>query len=244
MLEFIIIDKGLFVKNIETLKILYIDDSLMMRKKIETILSGRVAELYIAEDGKDGLKQYRKYSPDLVVSDINMPIMDGLEMSEIIKKIDSDQIIILLTSLDNMVTLKKAIKVGIDAFITKPVDDNELLSNLKSFAQIIQNRKDAKNIKKLQVQKEKLELVINLIKEISHHWRQPLSTISTIASSNLVKSEYGMIDLEEVTKDMDMISTNVQILGDLLQNIETIDIEKSNFKEIEDIIKISNPIYE
>lgn len=231
------------MKKLQNIKVLYVEDSKLQRMTVEKLLKDKVQKLYFANDGKEGVRCFRQYQPDIVISDVDMPVMDGLAMSQIIKKIDPDHIIVLLTSFDSAYTLKTAINIGIDSFITKPLEEEYFLKTMESLAQIVINRRDSKKLKKLQVQKEKVDLVLKLIKEISHHWRQPLSSISTIASADIVKKDAGIATVDDLAKDMELIFENVEQLALILKKLENLDIDKYNLSDIEDIIKISNPIY-
>jgi YesN/AraC family two-component response regulator len=228
---------------LKTLKVLHVDDSRLIRNIVQDLLKDKVKELYFSENGKEGLKSYHKYKPDIILSDIEMPVMDGLSMCEIIKDIDSSQPIILITSLENVQILKKAIELGIDSFLAKPIYKESFFKTINTIVQIIENKNSKKELQNLQVQKEKMDLLLHLIKEISHHWRQPLSSISTMASGNLVKNDAGILTYDDLIKDMENISNNVEKLSALLNKIETIDIQNSNIEDIESLIKISNPIY-
>ncbi len=229
--------------SLKTVTILYVEDSRLMREKIKNLLEPLVKEIYFAQDGKEGLYNYRKYEPDIVIADINMPVMDGLKMAELIKKIEPKQHIVLLTSLDDSKSLKRAIEIGIDSFISKPFSDEDILHKLDMLALNIKNEDDAKKLKKLQLEKEKADLILKMIQEISHHWRQPLSTILSLSSSNIIKKELGVLELDELVRDMEKISRNIEQLSDILNRIENIDVKKENIEDIEKLIQISNPIY-
>ncbi|MEM6380011.1 MAG: DNA-binding response regulator, partial [Bacteroidota bacterium] len=94
-----------------------------------------------AEDGEDGLKQAFKYIPDLVISDVSMPVMDGLEMSEVLKKDErtSHIPIVLLTAHGTHAHQKKGFQIGVEDFITKPFSSDILEIRINN---LLQSRKD------------------------------------------------------------------------------------------------------
>jgi signal transduction histidine kinase/ligand-binding sensor domain-containing protein/DNA-binding response OmpR family regulator len=94
-----------------------------------------------AEDGAQGLKQAFKYIPDLVISDVSMPVMDGLEMSEVLKKDErtSHIPIVLLTAHGTFAHQKKGFEIGVEDFITKPFSSDILEIRIHN---LLQSRKD------------------------------------------------------------------------------------------------------
>ena len=111
-------------KNIAT--ILYVEDEDGVRKGFMKTLNRYAKEVYEARDGQEGLELYKKYKPDIVISDIKMPRMNGIEMSRAIKEIDKDQSIIITTAHSESNYLLEAISLQLCGYILKPVDKNVL----------------------------------------------------------------------------------------------------------------------
>ncbi len=101
---------------------------------IKDILECHFKEVYVAGDGEEGLERYREKNPDIVLSDISMPIMDGLEMSEAIKEINPKQLIALFTAFNEPEYLQRAAELGIDTYIMKPLDERQFFNSLKFLA--------------------------------------------------------------------------------------------------------------
>ena len=76
------------VEALKNLKVVYVEDEDMIRASVARIIKRRVKELHVGKDGLEGLELAKKYQPDIVITDIEMPIMNGLEM---IKKIREEQ---------------------------------------------------------------------------------------------------------------------------------------------------------
>ena len=76
------------VEALKNLKVVYVEDEDMIRASVARIIKRRVKELYVGKDGLEGLELVKKHQPDIVITDIEMPIMNGLEM---IKKIREEQ---------------------------------------------------------------------------------------------------------------------------------------------------------
>ena len=106
--------------------ILYVEDEEGVRKGYEKALRRHAKELYVACDGEEGLSLFIKYQPDIVITDINMPKKNGIEMSKAIKKIKPDQQIIITTAHSETSHFMEAIDLQISGYLLKPVDKNIL----------------------------------------------------------------------------------------------------------------------
>ena len=105
------------------LKILFVEDEESIRQELGHFLKRYTGdELYIAKDGKRGLALYEKHRPDLVISDIKMPIMNGIMMAKAIKQSDPDQAIIFTSAHSDSSFFLEAIDMQVDGYILKPVD--------------------------------------------------------------------------------------------------------------------------
>jgi len=94
---------------LDKLTILHVEDSILVKDYIKNFLEDKVNNIIFASNGKEGLEIYLKIKPDIVITDINMPIYDELKMSKEIKQLNKDQHIILITGYDNDEILKEAI---------------------------------------------------------------------------------------------------------------------------------------
>jgi two-component system, chemotaxis family, chemotaxis protein CheY len=114
-------------------KILIVDDSVYQRSKAKTFLQENGFKVFEAEDGLEGVHLYRKILPDLVLMDINMPLMEGTEALVFIKKIDPDAIVIMFSTLDDEKIIMKAIKDGAKDYIVKPLKKDLMLKTINKF---------------------------------------------------------------------------------------------------------------
>lgn len=126
-----------------SLKVLYVEDDESVRVPTAKILDRCVKELFVACDGADGFEQFQKYHPDVVITDITMPKMDGLTMSEHIRKINQFTPIIMTTAHFDSEFLLKAINVGINQYIAKPVDFSNLLDKLDVSSHLVLDLKQS-----------------------------------------------------------------------------------------------------
>ena len=120
--------------RLKNYSILYIEDEETTQELIKEILEIECREVFVASDGQEGLALYKEKQPDIVLSDIAMPNMDGLEMSEAIKKINPEQPIAFFTAFSQSSYLKKAAEIGIATYILKPLDEEQFFNSLNYMA--------------------------------------------------------------------------------------------------------------
>ncbi len=125
--------------NSETLavSVLYVEDEPLTRAVFARILERKVSNLYQAENGEEGLELFKMHRPDIVISDIRMPVMDGIEMARRIKTLECNSKIILTTAHSDASVLLNSIDAGIDKYILKPVDVEVLFSALETCAETV-----------------------------------------------------------------------------------------------------------
>lgn len=122
-------------------KVLYAEDDPVISKLTEIKLKRLVKEFYVASNGKEGLELFIKHSPDIVITDINMPEMDGIEMMQKIKELDKDVRIIVTTAYSEIQTITETVRIGIDRYLIKPSSAHEIEDAiLKSAKQVIESR--------------------------------------------------------------------------------------------------------
>ncbi len=110
--------------------ILVVEDEVKARESMINILSEHFSKVIGAQNGDEGLKKFKKFKPDLVITDIAMPIMDGLDMAREIKEISDDVPIVVLSAYSEKERLLRSIDIGIDKYLIKPVDIEELFKVL------------------------------------------------------------------------------------------------------------------
>jgi len=214
--------------------ILYVEDEQGIRNSLGKFLKNFASELYIAVDGEDGLEQYKKYKPDLVISDIQMPKMDGLEMAQAIKNIDGDQYLIFTTAFSNNEFFIKAINLQVDGYILKPLDLEKCEEKILQITRQIEIRKDLTLKNQMLIQQSKLASMGEMIGNIAHQWRQPLSIISTSASGVLVQKEFGSLRDDDLEDMMNNIVKSCNYLS------QTIDDFRNFFKPSSDNKFVAN----
>ena len=203
-------------EDLKQISVLYIEDEEMIRDSFSYILQRYVKKLYTAVDGDDGLKKYKENKVDIIISDIKMPKLNGLEMSKIIKEEDESQHIILTTAFGDIEYLKKAIEIGIDGYIIKPIDRNQLFKKLNKIAKNILSHKKVSEFNEL------ISIILNEQKE-------GLLLLNTDLSIKLYNNSFAKEMCNDVCNDKSVI--------ELLKEFKEIDtnkpLDEEWFNEIE-----------
>jgi YesN/AraC family two-component response regulator len=112
-------------------KILLVDDEAHIRKFVSLILK-QIGQPVIREavNGEDALAAYHEEKPDLVLLDVNMPRMDGMETLRKLKEVDPDCVVIMLTSLANRESVERALELGAANYIRKDTPKDEIAQAL------------------------------------------------------------------------------------------------------------------
>lgn len=141
------IDNKLILEYSKRANLLYVEDDEALRNSTQKIFKHYFKQVDTAIDGKDGLEKFIQYNNDndayydLVISDINMPNMSGIDMSKVIMNENPEQSIVFITAHNEASFLHEAIKIGINGFLTKPVEPDQLKYILYRTTQAVCNRK-------------------------------------------------------------------------------------------------------
>ncbi|WP_206423295.1 response regulator transcription factor [Arcobacter peruensis] len=129
---------------LKTLKILIVEDEVKIASLLKDALNDYFHKVFIAKDAQEGLKRFKMNKPDIVITDIMMPITDGLEMTILIKEIDELTPIIVLSAHSDKEKLLKAIDIGINKYFIKPFDPDEVLEHINKIAPTLNKRRKVK----------------------------------------------------------------------------------------------------
>lgn len=164
-----------FPEAMREITILCVEDESDARDKLSGFLSKNFGKVYTASDGVEGLEAFNSCKPDIIITDIQMPLMNGLEMAEEIRKECSTVPIIITTGYDDEKYLVGSIDIGAMKYIKKPVDIKKLRSLLSEVAlNIVQQKEKAKKDKLLRlVMENSAELYIMTDYEKIHYMNRP-----------------------------------------------------------------------
>jgi len=132
------------------LKILVVEDDIFIRKLIVKYLSTYGFQMFESSNGKEALNLCEEQFIDLVITDVMMPVVDGLELTNILRSNHPDLPILMLTALESISDKEKGFISGTDDYLVKPVDLKELLLRVKALLRrykiVSENKIEYKNI--------------------------------------------------------------------------------------------------
>jgi len=168
------------IKFTKTLNILYVEDNENARIAMLALLNNFFDGIVVAVDGKEGLQKFTEDSFDLVISDIRMPNMNGLEMFEKIKAIDENTALIVATAHKETELLLESITLGVDGYLLKPINYKQLQNTLIKACEKIyykhRNKEHELNLENLVKERTlELESAKEKLTDISN--KDPLTTL-------------------------------------------------------------------
>ncbi len=135
-----------FFYNLKKLSLLYVEDDDNTREELEYFLQNKVEKLYVAKNGQEGLEFFKEYKPDLIITDVQMPIMSGTKMIKLIKEINPLIPIVIITAFNDAEHLFEAIKLNVSNYLTKPLNLFALSEVLSTISKNINLEKENKEI--------------------------------------------------------------------------------------------------
>ena len=184
-----------FLKN---QRVLFVEDEELAREKLGKLLGKLFKEVVLASNGLEGLEKYEKSKItnekiDLIISDINMPIMNGLEMLEKIREIDSFIPLIFTTARSETDNLLRAIDLNVSNYIMKPIDTTVLVKKItevceKSFFET-----------ELQDKQKELQTYLDAVDSVAMIYKMDENGVISFANKSLLlASKYTLEELKSV----------------------------------------------
>ncbi len=227
------------IEKTKQLRVLFVEDNEEARKTIANLLKRFFINLKTATNGKEGLEKFKSEKFDLVITDINMPEMNGLDMLREIKKIDNNVYSIVVTAYNETEYFLDAIKIGVDGFILKPIDLEQIISVLEKIIKDYVNKTNAKKYYSLLKQYQDIVDKSSLVCKIDKNHK---ITYANQALLNILGYEFVEIqnkDFESIffgNVDFDSLKEHV-----IFNGILKVFTKKDEIKYLNAIIK---PFYE
>lgn len=168
-------------------KVLVVEDEKDILENLDLLLTAEGYEVICAENGLNALQRLTNCTPDIIVSDIMMPYMDGFELFQKLRENDRTKIIpfIFLTAKNDITSIRSGMNLGVDDYITKPFSSDELLNAIK----VRLSRYSAFN--------EKVDKICeNISMYVPHELRTPLTSI--MGFSQIIISEQEELNKNEI----------------------------------------------
>ena len=233
---------------LKDISVLYVEDENDVREFTSKLLGSLLKKVYVAQNGLEGLELYKENQNniDLIISDINMPKMNGLDMCEQIRKINNEMPLVITSAHNDTNFLRKAIEVGVNTYAMKPIDLYQLIESIiKAMEPILLKRK----LIELNLSLEsKIEQEVSKIKSILDAQD---NIIIVTHNENITNVNKKFLDFFEIKDFDDFTSSGKNIFDFFQEEFGFITKEKINkqeswiqyikdLHEIDRIVKIKN----
>lgn len=121
-------------------KVLIVEDDIIASQNLEEFISEYVSDIKCAFDGLEALKTYENYKPDIIITDISMPRLDGLEFVKTIREKNRNIPIIVTTAFSTNEYLLRAVELGLLKYLIKPIKENELEDALNLCFELLETK--------------------------------------------------------------------------------------------------------
>ena len=200
----------------QTVRVLYVEDDCTLREDTLGVFNLFFTNIDTATDGIDGLNYFQNNKYDLIITGIDMPKMDGVEMITKIREI-SKHITVLIISEDTKHFID-VIKLGVDGYILKPVEVNQFTSVLQKVIEKLQDKQELyeyrnhlekkveeeiskrRENEKVLIQQSKLAAMGEMMDAVAHQWKQPLGVMSMRVDYLQYDYEDGLLDLNKINE--------------------------------------------
>jgi CheY-like chemotaxis protein/GGDEF domain-containing protein len=209
--------------------VLYVEDDTLIREATASFLGRFFPDVVLAKDGIEGINLYKSRAFDVVITDINMPHMNGIEMIQAIKEINYEQPIIVTSAYNDSENLMKLIELDVDRFVLKPFNNKQFLYVLYKIAEelsyikereLLQNEVSRVQIRTQHIVNE-LDIGIVLIKDnkiiMANDAFLKIGEFDTFETLQLEMPEIGIL-FEEASHSISA-STNEEFI-ELLQSVK------------------------
>ncbi len=243
----------------DKVSVLYVEDQLDIQKEFIDILELFVDKVNVASNGQEGLEQYQNELPDIIITDIQMPIMSGLQMIKKIRETDKEIPIIITSAFEDSKYLMEAISLGVEHYILKPVILQKLQERLELvISRLMQKREleayqlhledrikqevalsEAKEA--LLIEQNKSSEVGQMVSIIAHQWKQPLHYLNLLIEDLGMEYEYQPLSKEYIKDFIQKGTDRVRFLSETMDNFLSFYKSEKNAKDFS-ISKVAKEI--
>ncbi|SFB34173.1 response regulator transcription factor [Clostridium frigidicarnis] len=221
-------------------KLMIADDEILERQALKLMLKDLESIVCVAEacNGREAIEYNREFNPDIIIMDIKMPGINGIKASEIIKAENAEKVIIIITAYDDFDLVRKALVLGVNDYILKPIraselinvmnniivnfkiNDSEVLEKSDKIEEIIGSESEKKYIESKSPIQDALEYINkNLNQNTNLEKIAGICNLSSCYFSKLFKKEVGMnfityVNKVKINKAKEILkSTDIPILN-------------------------------
>ncbi len=227
----------------QDIQILLIEDEPEVRESYVDMFAFLGMKVDTAENGLDGLAKLNKKHYDIVVTDLNMPVLDGMEALRRIKKLDHNIEVIVITGFATIENAISAMKQGAFDYITKPVSFDHVKIVLNKCIQGIRARRENEALKSSNVElKELNELKDKFITITNHELRTPLAVLR--GYFDLLEMEVPGEENSELAEYISIINHTINEMMDMVENMHDLSsfknylsIQEKNYVDLNEIVR-------
>jgi len=201
------------------LKVLYVEDDENLRLETTKIIERIFDKVDIASDGVEGFNTFVSASYDLVITDIEMPKVNGIQMSRNIRAVDKDTPIVVVSAYSNTDYFMDAIAIGIDYYILKPIKMPRLIDTLFAAVKRVTDKKIADQYRQQEIEQKVEKASQNMLAEITNVSPNP-TIVYTDGSITFMNSAFQELFEEDGLKNL---VANEQYLWSFLNEKISID---------------------
>jgi PAS domain S-box-containing protein len=128
-------------QELAQLRLLYVEDGEQLREAMLRVFTPVFKEVVTAENGQEGLERFRESTPDLIITDLKMPVMDGLEMIAAIRKEDSRIPIVVISANDEVSYFVETIRLEVNGYLVKPMKFEDFLMTMQKVTSVMALRR-------------------------------------------------------------------------------------------------------
>ncbi|WP_429884308.1 sigma-54-dependent transcriptional regulator [Geoalkalibacter halelectricus] len=220
-------------------KILVVDDEHLIRWSLEQNLSKQGYEVFTAGSGEDALRLVRDESPDLMLLDIQLPGINGLEVLEKAKDLDPELIVIMITALGVLETAVKAMRMGAYDYIGKPFNLDELAITIKKALETGELKREVAHLRSEQSRRFGISNLIGTSRHMQNLQNLIRKVAQSDASTVLIQGESGSgkelvakaIHFESARADKPFMAINCAAVPETLLESELMGHERGAFTD-------------
>ncbi len=211
------------------LKLMIVEDEKLLLNNLDKILKREIAEVHAFSDPLEALEAYDTIRPDIIMTDIKMPHINGLEMIKRIKEKEASQPFIVLSAFSEPQYFQEAIRLKVENFVTKPVVIDEVIDSIK-------NIDEKRHQELVMMQQHKMAQMGELLAMIAHQWRQPLSQVSSLLANMMLILNLNEESIKQSAEELDKFLKSLQqYLGqgeNIITSLSQIITDFSNFYKV------------
>ncbi len=205
--------------------LLYVEDDLNLQRETKTILERIFKQIDTASDGQEALELFKSNHYDLIITDIEMPRLNGLEMSKAIKTINSKIPIVVVSAYSNTSYFVEAIEIGINYYILKPMDITKLIDTLYDVAKLINERVLAEEYRKVELAQKVNSANVKLLDKLIKVSPNPVVVLNENVVTFMNDAFKTLFTAEELEQ---LLNSEVALHNLLNQKISVDDVMKNS----------------